>query len=457
MDGGVKMRYFKLVLFNIMFIVLTAGSSFGQDLKVTEKVLPNGLKVLLKEEHKAPVVTFQVWYKVGSRNEKLGTTGVSHLLEHMMFKGTKKYGPKTFSQTVMRNGGNDNAFTSRDYTAYFETFAADRIGISLELESDRMRNLLLDEKEFLSEREVVKEERRMRTEDDPTSTMVEAMMATAYLAHPYQWPVIGWMSDLDNMTRNDLYNHYRTYYAPNNATIVVVGDFDTKVLLPRIEKHFGKIPRGPAVPKVGAVEPKQHGERRVTVKKDAELPAVFAGYHTPDIEHSDSYALEVLQGVLASGKSSQLYVSLVYEQQIALYAGGDYDNIANDPDMFYVYAGVMPGKTTDEVEKALYAEIEKLKTTPVKDEEIQKAKNQIESQFIMGQDSIFYQAMLLGQLETVASWKLLEKYVDNIRAVTKEDVMRVAKEYFTEDNRTVGILIPIKDKDEKNESTGGRK
>ncbi|HSQ78616.1 MAG TPA: pitrilysin family protein [Nitrospirota bacterium] len=438
------MRYL-LRVFVVFLVTLLAGSlSFAQDLKVTEKVLQNGLKVLLKEEHKAPVVTFQIWYKVGSRNEKLGTTGMSHLLEHMMFKGTKKYGPKTFSQTVMRNGGNDNAFTDKDYTAYFETFAADRIAISLDLESDRMQNLLIDPKEFEPERKVVMEERRMRTDDDPTATMVEEMTAAAFIAHPYEWPVIGWMADISNITRDDLYNHYRAYYAPNNATIVVVGDFNTQALLPQIEKYFGKIPSGPGVPKISAKEPKQLGERRIIVKKQAELPAVFAGYHTPDLKHPDSYALEVLQGILSSGKSSRLYKSLVYEKQLALYAGGDYDNIANDPNLFYVYAGVMPGKTTEDVEKALYAEIEKLKSAPVTDEEMQKAKNQIEASFIMGQDSIFYQAMLLGQFETVANWRLLEKYVENIRAVTKEDVQRVAKEYFSEDNRTVGILVPIK-------------
>jgi len=438
------MKY-PLRVFGVFLLVYFATTvSFAQDMKVTEKVLPNGLKVLLKEEHKAPIVTFQIWYKVGSRNEKLGTTGISHLLEHMMFKGTKQYGPKTFSQMVMRNGGNDNAFTGKDYTAYFENVAADRIAISLELEADRMQNLLLDKKEFLSEREVVKEERRMRYEDDPTSTMVEEMMATAFLAHPYQWPVIGWMADINSITRDDLVNHYRMYYAPNNATIVVVGDFETKTLLPLIEKYFAGIPRGQDVPRVSAVEPRQTGERRIIVKRQAELPAVFAGYHTPDLKHQDTYALEVLQGILSTGKSSRIYKSLVYEKQLALYAGGDYDNVANDPNLFYVYAGVMPGKTTEEVEKALYAEIDRIKNEPVTDNELQKVKNQIEAGFIMGQDSIFYQAMLLGQNETVASWKVLETYVDRIRAVTKADIQRVAKEYFSEDNRTVGILVPIK-------------
>jgi len=428
----------------ILMALLMTTSSFAQTMNVTERVLPNGLKVLLKEEHKAPVVTFQIWYKVGSRNECLGKTGMSHMLEHMMFKGTRKYGPKTFSQTVQRNGGNDNAFTSHDYTAYFENFSADRIDISLELESDRMQNLLIDPKEFLSEREVVKEERRMRYEDDPVNSMSEQMMAVAFSAHPYQWPVIGWMTDINNITRDDLYKHYRAYYVPNNATIVVVGDFDTKKMFARIESTFGSIPRGPDVPKVGAVEPKHRGERRIVVKKQAKLPAVFVGYNVPTLKQKDSYALEVLQGVLSSGKSSRLYRSLVYEKQLALYARGDYENISADPNLFTLYAGVMPGITTDEVEKAFYFEIDKLKTEFVSEEELQKAKNQIESSFIMGQDSIFYQAMLLGQFETVAEWRILESYVDNIRGVTKEDIMRVAKEYFTEDNRTVGILLPIK-------------
>ncbi len=442
--GELKMKNVRLSIVLLLYAVSLVTPAFGQEMQVTEKILPNGLKVLLKEVHKAPVVTFQIWYKVGSRNEMLGKTGKSHMLEHMMFKGAKKYGPKQFSQTVMRNGGNDNAFTGKDYTAYFENFAADRIGISLDLESDRMQNLLLDPKEFLSEREVVKEERRMRYEDDPTSTLVEQMMGTAFISHPYQWPVIGWMADIGNLTRDDLYNHYKTYYAPNNATIVVVGDFDTKKLLPEIEKYFGSIPRGPEVPAVGAVELKQIGERRIVVKKEAELPVVFSGYHTPDLKHPDSYALEVLQGILSSGKSSRLYRSLVYEKQIALYSGGEYDSISNDPNLFYVYAAVMPGRTADEVEKALYAEIDRLKATPVTDEELQKAKNQIEAHFIMGQDSVFFQAMQLGEYESVASWKLLGKYLDGIRAVTKDDIQRVAKEYFSEDNRTAGILVPVK-------------
>ena len=431
-----------IVLVATMF--LAAAVANAQDRTVSETVLPNGLKVLLKEQHKSPVVTFQIWYRVGARNERLGKTGISHVLEHMMFKGTTKYGPKQFSRLVQRNGGNDNAFTSKDYTAYFENFAADRLELAMDLESDRMQNLLLDPKEFLSERDVVKEERRMRTEDDPTQTMVEQMMATAFAAHPYQWPVIGWMADLSNLTRDDLAAHYRTYYTPNNATIVIVGDFDPTKVLQLVQKYFGSIPRGPEVPKVGAVEPKQLGEKRIVVKQEAELPAVFAGYKAPNLTSADAHALNVLQGILSSGKSSRLYRALVYEKQIALYAGGDYDDVSADPNLFYVYAGVMPGRTTEEVEAALYAEIERFKTEPVTDEELQKAKNQAEASFVMNQDSVFYQAMLLGQYETVANWKYLDKYLDGVRSVTKDDIQRVAKTYFADDSRTVGILVPVK-------------
>jgi len=425
-------------------VLCAATTTFGAEYNVTERILPNGLKVLLKEEHKAPVVTFQIWYKVGSRNERLGKTGLSHMLEHMMFKGTKNHGLKQFSQTVQRNGGNDNAFTSHDYTAYFENFAADRIGIALELESDRMQNLLLDAKEFLSERAVVKEERRMRYENDPVRTMQEQMMAAAFSAHPYQWPVIGWMADIDSFTRDDLLNYYGMYYVPNNATIVAVGDFNTAQMLLLIEKYFGNIPKGKDVPAVSAVEPKQIGERRLVVKKQAELPAISIGYKVPTLRNRDSYALNVLQGILGSGKSSRLYKTLVYEKQIVLHIGCDYDDISADPNLFTIHAGVMPGKTTEEAEKGIYAELDRFKIEPVSDTELQKAKNQIQASFVMGQDSIFNQAMLLGQFESVSSWKLLDVYLHNINAVTKDDILRVAKTYFSEDNRTVGVLIPIK-------------
>ncbi len=439
------MKRLTLSLGIVCCLLLMPLPAVAQTTGVQETILPNGLRVLLKEAHQAPVVTFQVWYKVGSRNERLGATGISHLLEHLMFKGTRRYGPKTFSQTVQRNGGNDNAFTAKDFTVYFETFAADRITIALALESDRMQNLLLAPQAFQSERKVVMEERRMRTDDDPTAATVEELTATAFLAHPYQWPVIGWMTDINAITQGELRDYYRTYYAPNNATIVVVGDFAPKTLLPQIRKYFGKIPRGPVVPPVTAVEPPQTGERRIIVKRQAELPVVFASYHTPDIKDADAYPLEVLQAVLAGGKSARLYRSLVYDQQIALFADADYDDITNDPGLFTLSAGVMPGKTTAAVEQALYAELDKLKQEPPTARELQKAKNQIEASFLMSQDSDFSQAMLLGEFASVGDWRLLGTFVDRIRSVTAADVQRVARKYFSEDNRTVAILVPTKD------------
>ena len=440
----------KKFILALLMIVTVSASAFaaGWD-GVKEYTLDNGLKILLMEEHKAPVATFQIWYRVGSRNESPGNTGMSHLLEHMMFKGTKKYGPKTFSQTVQRNGGNDNAFTSKEYTAYFETFSSDRIWLSLDMESDRMRGILLDPKEFNSERDVVKEERRLNHEDDPESALYEKMMEVAFLNHPYRIPTIGWMDDLTNMKVEDLKVHYDTHYVPNNATIVVVGDFDSEKMLREIKKQFGSIPKGAEPRKVTIEEPLQKGERRLFLKKEAELPVLIAGYHVPALTHKDSYPLSVLELVLSAGKSSRLYKSLVYEKQMALYAGGDYSMVSTDPSMFYIYAASMPGKPVEEVEKAIYAEIDKFKTEPVTEKELTKAKNQIEASFIMGQDSNFNRAMLLGQYETVASWKLLDKYVVEMRKVTAEDVMRVAKQYFSEDNRTVGILVPVKDEAKK--------
>lgn len=438
------MKRLFLAFFVVLFISVQAGASGWEGVK--EYNLDNGLRVLLLEEHKAPVATFQIWYRVGSRNEKPGNTGMSHLLEHMMFKGSKKYGPKTFSQTVKKNGGNDNAFTSKDYTAYFETFSSDRILLSLDLESDRMRGLLFDPKEFGSERDVVKEERRLNHEDDPESALFENMMEVAFLNHPYRIPTIGWMNDLTNMRLEDLKVHYDTYYTPNNATIVVVGDFDSARMLEKIKKYFGSIPRRREPPKVTVVELEQRGERRLYLKKESELPVVVAGYHVPSLKDEDSYPLAILELVLSGGKSSRLYKSLVYEKQMALSAGGEYAMVSADPNMFYLYAAAMPGKPVEEVEKALYTEIERFKTEPVAEKELVKAKNQIEASFILGQDSNFNRAMLLGQYETVASWKLLDKYLDGIRDVKAEDVIRVANKYFNVDNRTVGVLVPVKAK-----------
>ncbi|MBI3015755.1 MAG: insulinase family protein [Candidatus Tectomicrobia bacterium] len=434
--------------------LLTTEPVLAKNQEIKEFLLDNGLKVIILEDHSSPTATFQVWYKVGARNEVTGRTGISHLLEHMMFKGTQQHGKGEFSRIIARNGGNENAFTGKDYTAYFERFSSDRLALSVELESDRMANLLLDEREFQLERDVVKEERRLRTEDDPVATVVEEVYAAAYKVHPYGSPVIGWMSDLDAMTVEALRSYYKLYYSPNNSTVVLVGDVNAEEILPNIREHFGKIPRGPVPPKVLSKEPLQLGERRIHVKKEAQLPFLMVAYHVPNIGHPDEYALEVLEKIVSQGESSRLYRKFVYETQMASYVGGDYARVSADPTLFYFYGGLRPERKVEELERGILEEIERLKREPVNDQELEKAKNQIEAAFIFGRDSNFYQAMQIGILETIGvGYRALESFVPNIRKVTKEDLMRVARTYFTPENRTVGILIP--EKKEKSSSGPG--
>ncbi len=435
---------------NLLFIVVmlwAVAAPAQMSIPVKEYALKNGLRVLFIEEHKAPVATFQVWYRVGSRLERIGKTGLSHMMEHMMFKGTQKIGPREFSKIVQSQGGIDNAYTTQDYTTFYENFASDRLELSLKLESDRMQNLALLDKEFQSERLVVKEERRMRYEDDPVHAVVEQMMATAFQIHPYRWPVIGWMQDIDRYKIEDLQNWYHTYYVPNNAFLVIAGDVDPEVFIKKVREYFEPIPSRPVPPQTTFVEPPQRGERRVFLKKEAKLPFVFAGYHTPNQSDPDSFSLDVLAVVLSGGKSSRLYQSLVYQKQLATFAEGEYDRVSHDPELFYVYAEALPGVSVDKVEQALYEEIEKLKKEPVPPTELQKAKNQIEADFIQSQDSIFDLAGELGRYEACSSWKDWEKYLPGIQAVTPKDLLRVAAKYLTEDNRTVGILIPQAEKD----------
>jgi zinc protease len=431
---------FLAVLLTLTFACAASAAGFQA---VKEYTIDNGLKVLLLEEHKAPLAVFQIWYKVGSMYEPYDKAGLSHMLEHMMFKGTRKYGPKTFSQLVQRHGGSGNAFTSQDYSAFFQTFSSDRIGLSLDLESDRMVNLLLDKKEFMSERDVVAEERRMRIDGDPGHALGEETQAAAFEVHPYHWPIIGWTETIKNFTVDDARRHYKSFYEPNNATVVIVGDIDSGKMINEIRKYFGGIPKGETPPQVTLREPKQNGERRVYLKKEARLAMIYIVYHTPNQDSPDTYALDVLETIFSGDRSSRLYKGLVYEKQIAQYAGAGYSSVSKDPNLMTFYAGVMPGKTTEEVEKALYDEIDKLKAEPIPDRELQKAKNQIEASFIMGQDSNFNRAMMLGRYESVSSWRLLDTYLDGIRAVTAKDVMRVANAYLVPDGRTVGILVPL--------------
>lgn len=409
-----------------------------------EFVLTNGMKVLLVEVPKAPVATVQVWYKVGSRNEVMGRAGLSHMLEHMMFKGTAKYPKGSFSRLIRKNGGTDNAFTSQDFTAYFENLAADRVELALELEADRMQGILFDMNELKTEREVVKEERRLRTEDDPQGALVEALFAQAFLSHPYHWPVIGWFGDLDAMTLEDLQRHYDTFYSPNNATLIIVGDIKADTLLPTIKQLFEPIPRGPEPKPLTTMEPEQRGERRFLLKREAQVPFVMMGYRVPNYTSEDSYALDVLESILQRGKSSRLYQSLVYEQKSSLAVGAEYGLMQTDPGLFYFYALVSPGQKVEAVEEALNKEIKRLQADPPTEQELQRAKNQVEAARFFEQDSNFRHAMLLGQAETIgAGWRKVDQFLERIRAVTAKDVQRVARQYLIDDNRTVGSLIPL--------------
>jgi zinc protease len=413
--------------------------------QVQEFVLDNGLKVLLLEDHKSPAVTFQVWYRVGGRNEKDGKSGLAHFLEHMMFKGTPSTGPEEYSRIIAKNGGRSNAFTSSDMTVYFATMSREKIGIELDLEADRMANALLGEQYFEPEKKVIQEERRLRTEDNPGSALSEVAGAVAFMIHPYRRPVVGWMEDIQKLTRQDLVDFYKLYYAPNNAFIVVVGDFSTDAILPKIHTAFGKIPRNAEAPKVTVQEPEQQGERRVILKKEAELPFVFLFYHAPNLQSADSFALDLLSVVLAGGRSSRLYHELVYEKRLVRGVDADYSRVSVDPMGFSITAQLLPGIQPANVEREIYGSLEKLTSEPITERELQKAKNQIEAAFIFDQDSIFGQGLKIGYYEITGGWRQLDSYLDGIRKVTREDIRRVARQYLDADRRTVGTLIPTKE------------
>ena len=442
------MRTARLVALSLLAAAIFAAApapvtASGHSGEVLEATLDNGLRVLVLEDRRSPIVSVQVWYKVGSRNERPGATGLAHFLEHMMFKGTPTRGKGEFARLVEQNGGQDNAFTAQDVTSYFVNIAADKVDLVLRLEADRMRNLLLDPKEIDSERQVVMEERRTRTEDDPDGLLSEELSAIAFKAHPYRWPIIGWMEEINRINPPELRAFYDTYYVPNNAILAVVGDVKAPDVLARIREVFGGIPRGPTPPAVTAVEPPQIGERRVIVRKaGAQLPIVSIAYHVPNHASPDAPALELLSTILSEGRASRLYRKLVYEKRMALGAGGDYSYASVDPNLFWFYATPLPGHTVEALERALLDEIEGLKSEPVPDEELARAKNQIEASFVWRQDSVHSRASGLVRFEMLGSWRLLDRFVPMIRAVTAADIQRVARAYFPSDKKNVGVLLP---------------
>jgi zinc protease len=435
----------RLFLTFVLCLTLAAEASAqsAARLAVTEATLENGLRVLVQDDPRNPIVAVQVFYRVGSRNERPGATGLAHFLEHMMFKGTPTYGRGEIARLIEQSGGRDNAYTTKDVTSYYTNIAADKLDLVLRIEADRMRHLLLDAAEIDSERKVVAEERRMRSEDDPDGLVYEAMSSLAFKAHSYRWPIIGWMSDIARINRAELRAFYDTYYVPNNAILVIAGDVRGPAALAMVRRHFGRIARGAAPPPVTAVEPPALDERRLVVRREqAQLPLVNIAWHVPNHTSPDAPALELLSTVLSSGRTSRLYQQLVYEKRMVLSAGGDYSYFSLDPSLFWFWAAPLPGQAPEAVEQALVAEIERLKQEVVPEEELVRARNQIEASFVWEQDSVFSRASVLGRFEMLGSWRLLDGYLPRLRAVTAADLQRVARTYFALDRKNVSILLP---------------
>lgn len=418
----------------------------------TKTTLPNGLTVLLKEIHTAPLISSWVWYRVGSRDEAPPLTGVSHLVEHMQFKGTPQFPAAVLDRAISRDGGMRNAFTFLDWTTYFETMPADKIDIALRLEADRMVNSEFDEKEFSSERTVVISERE-GDENEPMFRLGEAVQQAAFRIHSYHHEVIGDMADLRTMTRDDLYKHYRTYYVPNNAVMGVAGDFNTKDMLARIKELFGPIPAGVNPPRLARQEPEQRGEVQLSVEGLGETVYVQVAYRFPSASHPDFFALSVLDSLLAgpsnlnmfggggiSNKTSRLYRSLVDKEFAVGLSGGS--NVTVDPFLYQITLIVHPERKPEEALAALDDEIRGVQDSSVSPEEIARAIKQARANFAYGTENITNQAFWLGYAEMFADYKWFETYLDNLLKVTPGDVQRVAREYLRRQTRVVGTYVP---------------
>ena len=435
-------------MFLIRIGVLLLGVGLTGCSQVYETTLDNGLKIVVKEDHRSPVVVSQIWYKVGATSEPKGLSGISHVLEHMMFKGTTEHKAGDFSRIIAENGGRENAFTGRDYTAYFQQLEKSRLWVSFELEADRMHNLLLQEDEFRKEVQVVMEERRLRTDDEPEAQLYEKFMATAFQVHPYKDPIIGSMQDLRKLRIEDLRAWYHRWYVPNNATLVVVGDVRPGEVFTLARKYFASIPRAKLDPVSIPAEPPQKALRRVTVALPAEVPNLLMGYHVPQITGQanewEPYALQVLTGVLDGGDSARFSKDLVRGSQVAASIDTEYSPSSPFPVLMVFSATPANGHTVADVEKAIRAEIERIKSEPVSDAELKRVKAQVVAGDVYARDSVFYQAMRIGMLETIGlKWQLLDESVGRIRSVTAEQVQKVAKKYLNEDNLTVGVLNPL--------------
>jgi len=414
--------------------------------------LSNGMKILVIENHRAPVMVSQIWYKVGASYEHDGITGISHVLEHMMFKGTEEHPAGEFSEIIAANGGEENAFTGQDFTAYFQKIANDRLELVMELEADRMRNITFDEKEFIKELEVVKEERRLRTDDKPTALTYERFNAVAYTNSPYRRPIVGWMEDLDTLTVDDAREWYETWYAPNNATLVVAGDVLAGDVFRLAKQYFGQLPTSEIPELKSRHEAKQYGTQRLTVELPAKIPYLVMGYKapilTPEVvgteQEQELYALEVLAGVLDGGNSARLSKNLVRGQEIANSASASYGMTARHETLFVLSAVPNDEVAIEVLEFALRDEINTIKTQLPDDKELDRVKAQVVAAQVYKQDSTFYQAMEVGMLDTIGlPWKIKDDYVEKILAVTAVQVQQVANKYLTDDRLTVAVLEPL--------------
>lgn len=453
-------RYF-LISISIVLLYVFAAHSISTTKPIEKMVnqvithqLSNGLKIVMLEDHSAPVVTVQMWVKTGSRNERPGITGVSHLFEHMMFRGSLKYGSEEHSKLVKRYGGELNAFTTEDVTVYYETIASDQLELVIHLEAERFANLRLNEDVLKEERNVVSEERRMRVDNDVFGSAYEQLQMNFYTTSSYKWPVIGWMNDILNYSLDDVQQYYKLRYSPNNIVAIVVGDFKAEDAISKFEKYWGKIPaqHTPAQPKM--VEIPQFGEKRIDYKRPAELPYLFASYQIPEQNHSDIPALQILSSILSSGQSSRLYQRLVYKEKIARYAGGSAD-MRMGPSMFMFYMALRPNVDVKKAEEILWDEVEKIRQTPPSESELVKAKNKNENRMVGGLSSTMSRAFLLGSTEVrYGDYRKLTQNIEALENVTANDVMRVAKKYLNPDTRTVLNLIPtmIEDESESGEN-----
>ena len=423
-------------------ITLLLVLSFNARAEIMERTLDNGLHVILKKDTRAPVVTSHIWYKIGSVDESSGKTGLSHALEHMMFKGTKKNPRGKFSEVISKLGGTENAFTSKDYTAYYQTLPSQYLEDAIKLESDRMSNLVVSKEDFLKEIEVIKEERRLRTDDQPEGIAYEQLYASAYNNSAYHDPIIGWMEDLHNMTEKDIFNWYKSWYAPNNATAVIVGDIDFDKTFKLVEKYYGNKKNIKIDNRVERVEPEQFGEKNISIVIPKKPSYLITGYKVPslntkNIEKWECYALSVLSGILSSGPNSRLQKVLIREKKLASYADSGFSMFSRKDPLFLIDVNPMVGRKISDIEIEIELIIQELKSKLVTQKELDRIKAQVLASEVYQQDSIDYQARILGMVKTsVGDTRIIKKYTANINSVTADQVRKVAKKYLVSNLKT---------------------